>query len=468
VENAAVAAVIDDLDTYWSQTLPQIAGTSFTPLRGGAIAVDSADLAAPTGSGGTGGTTAPCVSSPAAISGNAFYCPDDDGIVFDSSALVPVLLGHYGSAGLVAAFAHEFGHAIQARIGPTAKDRAARPADYPSLLIEGQGDCYAGSFLAWVIAGHAVSIHLTDGAMLAAIGPLVDFRDPVTVAADDPTAHGWGLDRLDSILLGYRDGAAACHAMTVASEHAIQGTVAVPRRTRRLDDDAPVCIPRRGPGRGRGLPLLLRRRTGNGDARFRRSHRRGSVRPVRHRDRAGPGCRPAARRHRPDPPHGRPDRRGRSLFRRGLGIVGVRARRGWHPRVLAGRRRRGPRPGALPAGRDLRRCGRLCRRIPIGDVGVRLSILSGCRGLGRSPSRWSRENGAMAAKKSKQQWSELPVPARVAIVTAGAMQVGLLMAAQIDIGTRPAEQIRGPKIVWRLISLINFFGPLAYFTRGRR
>lgn len=74
----------------------------------------------------------------------------------------------------------------------------------------------------------------------------------------------------------------------------------------------------------------------------------------------------------------------------------------------------------------------------------------------------------MAAKKSKQQWSELPVPARVAIVTAGAMQVGLLMAAQIDIGTRPAEQIRGPKIVWRLISLINFFGPLAYFTRGRR
>lgn len=75
---------------------------------------------------------------------------------------------------------------------------------------------------------------------------------------------------------------------------------------------------------------------------------------------------------------------------------------------------------------------------------------------------------ATTNKNQKMHWSELPVPARVAIVSAGAMQVGLLIAAQIDIGHRPAEQIRGPKIVWRVISLINFFGPLAYFTRGRR
>jgi predicted metalloprotease len=237
VENAAVAAIIDDLDSYWAQMVPQIAGTSFVPLRGGVIAIDSA---APAPSGAIpNGTVAPCVNAPEAISGNAFYCPDDDGIVFDSSALVPVLLGHYGSAGLVAAFAHEFGHAIQARIGPTAKDRAASPASFPSLLIEGQGDCYAGAFLAWVVAGHAASIHLSDDAMLAAIGPLVDFRDPVTVAADDSTAHGWGLDRLNSILVGYRDGAPACHAMTVASQHAIQGTVGIP-----AGPDASMTTPR--------------------------------------------------------------------------------------------------------------------------------------------------------------------------------------------------------------------------------
>lgn len=218
VENAAVVAIVDDLQTYWAAELPQVAATTFTPLRGGVTAIDSAASSA----------SAPCVSTPAVISGNAYYCPGDDGIVFDSSALVPVLLGHYGSAGLVAAFAHEFGHAIQARIGPTAKDRAADPSAYPSLLIEGQGDCYAGAFLAWVIAGNATSIHLTEDAMLQAIGPLVDFRDPVTVPADDSTAHGLGLDRLDSLLTGYRDGAAACHAMTVTTQQAIQGTVPVP------------------------------------------------------------------------------------------------------------------------------------------------------------------------------------------------------------------------------------------------
>ena len=41
-----------------------------------------------------------------------------------------------------------------------------------------------------------------------------DFRDPVTLSPKDPTAHGLGLDRLTSLLHGYRDGADACHALT--------------------------------------------------------------------------------------------------------------------------------------------------------------------------------------------------------------------------------------------------------------
>ena len=94
-----------------------------------------------------------CISDPAFIAGNAYYCPQGDGIVFDSSALVPVLLGSYGSAGLTAAFAHEFGHAVQAQIGPTPTDRQPDPDRYPSILIEAQADCDAGAFLAWAAAG---------------------------------------------------------------------------------------------------------------------------------------------------------------------------------------------------------------------------------------------------------------------------------------------------------------------------
>lgn len=69
---------------------------------------------------------------------------------------------------------------------------------------------------------------------------------------------------------------------------------------------------------------------------------------------------------------------------------------------------------------------------------------------------------------AQKKWSELPAPAQAAILAAGSVQVALLIAAQIDITRTPADRIRGSKLRWRLISLINFVGPLLYFTRGRR
>ena len=53
--------------------------------------------------------------------------------------------------------------------------------------------------------------------MVRAVAPLLDFRDPVNVPIDDPTAHGLSLDRLTAILRGYRGGASACHEMTRAA-----------------------------------------------------------------------------------------------------------------------------------------------------------------------------------------------------------------------------------------------------------
>jgi len=49
-----------------------------------------------------------------------------------------------------------------------------------------------------------------------------------------------------------------------------------------------------------------------------------------------------------------------------------------------------------------------------------------------------------------------------------AVQVGLLLAAQIDLTRRTDEQVNGPKAAWRAVTLINFVGPLAYFAFGRR
>jgi hypothetical protein len=155
-----------------------------------------------------------CITDPAQIAGNAFYCPRDDGIVFDSSALVPVLLGSYGSAGLAVAFAHEFGHAVQAQVGPTPDDRARDPGRYPSVLVEAQADCDAGAFLAWASSGAAERVHIPPGSLVRAVAPLLDFRDPATVSRSDPVAHGLGLDRLTFLLTGFRAGAAACPQMS--------------------------------------------------------------------------------------------------------------------------------------------------------------------------------------------------------------------------------------------------------------
>lgn len=68
---------------------------------------------------------------------------------------------------------------------------------------------------------------------------------------------------------------------------------------------------------------------------------------------------------------------------------------------------------------------------------------------------------------AKKKWKDLPRIARIAIVTGGAIQLALIGAAHADISRRPADQIRGSKMTWRLISLINIIGPIIYFRRGR-
>jgi len=95
----AVAAVLAGVQDFWSIQLGGNGGSGLTPLAGGVVSMDSTQPGKP----------ALCITDPAQITGNAFYCRQSDCIVYDSSALVPVLLGRYGSAGLAAAFAHEFG-----------------------------------------------------------------------------------------------------------------------------------------------------------------------------------------------------------------------------------------------------------------------------------------------------------------------------------------------------------------------
>jgi hypothetical protein len=57
---------------------------------------------------------------------------------------------------------------------------------------------------------------------------------------------------------------------------------------------------------------------------------------------------------------------------------------------------------------------------------------------------------------------------RVFVIIGAIVQITLLVVAQRDLGKRPAEQIRGPKVLWRAATMVNFAGPIAYFVWGKK
>ena len=69
---------------------------------------------------------------------------------------------------------------------------------------------------------------------------------------------------------------------------------------------------------------------------------------------------------------------------------------------------------------------------------------------------------------TRQKWSDLSDRQRVLIVAGAAAELSLKIVALVDIQRRPAEQIRGPKALWRAAMAVNLLGPLSYFAVGRR
>lgn len=68
----------------------------------------------------------------------------------------------------------------------------------------------------------------------------------------------------------------------------------------------------------------------------------------------------------------------------------------------------------------------------------------------------------------RKQWSDLTNTQKRGFVILGALQIGLLIAALIDIRRRPADAINGSKRLWTAVVFINGIGPIAYFLFGRK
>jgi hypothetical protein len=67
----------------------------------------------------------------------------------------------------------------------------------------------------------------------------------------------------------------------------------------------------------------------------------------------------------------------------------------------------------------------------------------------------------------RRRWKDLNPTQRVFVIVGAIVQITLLVLAQRDLAKRPAEQVRGPKAVWRVATMVNFVGPIAYFIWGR-
>ena len=68
----------------------------------------------------------------------------------------------------------------------------------------------------------------------------------------------------------------------------------------------------------------------------------------------------------------------------------------------------------------------------------------------------------------RKRWSELTQRQQAAIAVAAVVQVLLSAATLWDLRRRPSTQVRGSKTLRVAAAFVNFVGPIAYFTFGRR
>ena len=181
---ATLQQVIASLEAYWAKALPETFGVDYSsPSRYVYYRPDQ-------GQGPRcGGQEAPAR--------NAFYCIPEDFIAWDETNL---MIPYYVQAGdFAAAFvlAHEFGHAMQARL-----PRQERL----TVLSELQADCFAGAWARSVQEEGLLQAGDLDEATLAVFSA----RDVPGTEFTDPAAHGTGFERTRAFSDGYEQGPARC------------------------------------------------------------------------------------------------------------------------------------------------------------------------------------------------------------------------------------------------------------------
>lgn len=187
---------ISDIQNFWSTQMPKAFGQEFQPIPTSKIHAYSPDNPPP--ACGTG--PQPTYEE---LAGNAFYCTEGEFIAFDDENLFPPLYEKYGSYAVAMVLAHEWGHAVQDQLGLSG-------GSVPTVFLEQQADCFAGSWTNWVGDGNSDNLSLSEGSLDAALGGMLEFRDEPGTDPSDPAAHGSGFDRVRAFRDGFTGGLGAC------------------------------------------------------------------------------------------------------------------------------------------------------------------------------------------------------------------------------------------------------------------
>ena len=186
---------IADIQSYWATTMPSVYGEAYQAISADRLfPYSQADP--PPGCGTRGDTPY------AEVAGNAFYCSEGDFVAWDAQQLFPKLTQQFGAFAPALVLAHEWGHAIQARVGFDADE---------SVYVEQQADCFAGAWAGHVASGGS-DLSVSSDDLDRALAGMLQLSDPVGIDSGQDGAHGNGFDRVGAFQDGVEGGASACAA----------------------------------------------------------------------------------------------------------------------------------------------------------------------------------------------------------------------------------------------------------------
>jgi predicted metalloprotease len=171
---------IEITDRFWRETFPDQFGRSYRPPR-----VE----------GGYTGESGPACGGQPSVPFNAFYCPSADFLAWDEQLMADGY-SRIGDAWVYLIIAHEWAHAIQARL----------QRDQVSVAAELQADCLAGASLFGAAERGWVDLERGDTQELSQTLAAVADDYPWT----DESDHGNAQQRTAAFSDGAENGVGAC------------------------------------------------------------------------------------------------------------------------------------------------------------------------------------------------------------------------------------------------------------------